>query len=62
MDMFDYAPMCYPKEKEQKFSVRTDELGRIKIPKEILRQLRIRQGEPLEIVVDGGKIIIKEAK
>lgn len=31
---------------------RTDELGRVVIPKEIRRQLGIRDGEPLEIYLD----------
>lgn len=31
---------------------RTDELGRVVIPKEIRKQLGIRDGEPLEIYLD----------
>ena len=31
---------------------RVDDLGRVVIPKEIRRQCRIREGEPLEIYVD----------
>lgn len=31
---------------------RVDDLGRIVIPKEIRRTLRIREGEPLEIFLD----------
>ena len=31
---------------------RTDELGRVVIPKEIRRQVGIRDGEPLEIYLD----------
>ena len=32
---------------------RVDDLGRIVIPKEIRRTLRIREGEPLEIYTEG---------
>lgn len=40
---------------------RIDELGRVVIPKEIRRTLRIREGDPLEIFVDreGGVILRK---
>lgn len=31
---------------------RVDDLGRVVIPKEIRRELRIREGDPLEIFVD----------
>lgn len=31
---------------------RVDDLGRVVIPKEIRRQCRIREGEPLEIYID----------
>ena len=31
---------------------RIDDLGRVVIPKEIRREMRIREGEPLEIFVD----------
>lgn len=40
---------------------RIDDLGRIVIPKEIRRTLRIREGDPLEVFVDnGGEIILKK--
>ncbi len=39
---------------------RIDDLGRIVIPKEIRRNLRIRDGESLEIFVDGNNIILKK--
>lgn len=40
---------------------RIDELGRIVIPKEIRRTLRIRESDPLEIYTDNaGKIIFKK--
>ena len=40
---------------------RIDDLGRIVIPKEIRRTLRIREGDPLEIFVDReGEIILKK--
>ena len=40
---------------------RVDDLGRIVIPKEIRRTLRIREGDPLEIYTekDGGVIFRK---
>ena len=40
---------------------RIDDLGRVVIPKEIRRNMRIREGDPLEIFVDrGGEIILKK--
>ncbi len=40
---------------------RIDDLGRVVVPKEIRRTLRIREGEPLEIYVDKeGEIILKK--
>ncbi len=40
---------------------RIDELGRVVIPKEIRRTLRIRQGDPLEIFTDrDGEVILKK--
>ncbi len=40
---------------------RIDELGRVVIPKEIRRTLRIREGDPLEIFTDrGGEVILKK--
>lgn len=40
---------------------RIDELGRVVIPKEIRRTLRIRQGDPLEIFTDrDGGVILKK--
>ncbi len=40
---------------------RIDDLGRIVVPKEIRRTLRIREGDPLEIFTDReGKIILKK--
>ncbi|MEG1538197.1 MAG: stage V sporulation protein T [Clostridiales bacterium] len=40
---------------------RIDDLGRVVIPKEIRRNLRIREGDPLEIFVDReGEIILKK--
>ena len=39
---------------------RIDDLGRIVIPKEIRRTLRIREGDPLEIFTDqNGAIVLK---
>ena len=40
---------------------RIDDLGRIVIPKEIRRTLRIREGDPLEIYTDSnGEVIFKK--
>ncbi len=39
---------------------RIDDLGRVVIPKEIRRTLRIREGDPLEIFTDReGGVILK---
>ena len=38
-----------------------DDLGRVVIPKEIRRTLRIREGDPLEIYTDReGEVILKK--
>ena len=37
---------------------RIDDLGRVVIPKEIRRTMRIREGDPLEISVDNGVICL----
>lgn len=39
---------------------RVDDLGRILIPKEIRRQLKIRENDPLEIFTDDGAVILKK--
>ena len=39
---------------------RVDDLGRIVIPKEIRRNLRIRDGDELEIFVDSEEIVLKK--
>lgn len=42
---------------------RIDDLGRIVVPKEIRRTLRIREGDPLEIFTDReGEIILKNIR
>lgn len=39
---------------------RIDDLGRVVVPKEIRRTLRIREGDPLEIFTDReGQVILK---
>jgi len=44
-----------------RYHVLTDELGRVVIPKEIRRTLRIREGDPLEIYTDrDGEVILKK--
>ena len=35
---------------------RIDDLGRVVIPKEIRRQMKIKEGDPLEIFTDGNKV------
>lgn len=39
---------------------RIDDLGRIVIPKEIRRTLRIREGDPLEIYLEDGGVVFKK--
>lgn len=39
---------------------RVDDLGRVVIPIELRRTLRIAQKDPMEIFVDGDKIILKK--
>lgn len=39
---------------------RIDELGRIVIPKEIRRVLRIREGDPIEIYTDSDTVVLKK--
>ncbi len=39
---------------------KVDELGRIVLPKELRRTLDIEPKDPLEIYVDGNKIILKK--
>ena len=40
---------------------RIDDLGRVVVPKEIRRTLRIREGDPLEIFTDRGTVCICKA-
>lgn len=39
---------------------RVDELGRVVIPKEIRRAFKIKDGDPLEIYIDKGTVILKK--
>ena len=39
---------------------RIDDLGRVVIPKEIRRNMKLREGDPLEIFVEGDGIIFKK--
>lgn len=39
---------------------RLDTLGRIVFPKELRRNMQIETGTPLEILVDGDKIVLKK--
>lgn len=41
---------------------RIDDLGRVVIPKEIRRTLKIHEGDPLEIFTDGGAVVFKKYK
>lgn len=52
---------CYVAMKATGIVRRIDDLGRVVIPKEIRRTLRIREGDPLEIFVDReGEVILKK--
>lgn len=37
---------------------RIDELGRVVIPKEVRRSMKIKEGDPLEIWRDGDKLVL----
>ena len=39
---------------------RIDELGRVVIPKEIRRTLRLREGDPLEVFTDRDELMLKK--
>ena len=39
---------------------RIDDLGRIVIPKEIRRSMKIKEGDPLELYLDGDGVIFKK--
>ena len=39
---------------------RVDDLGRIVIPKEIRRTLRLHEGVPMEIFTDGERIVLQK--
>ena len=39
---------------------RIDDLGRVVIPKEIRRTMRIREGDPLELFLDGNNIVFSK--
>ena len=39
---------------------RIDHLGRVVVPKEMRKSLRIKDGDPLEIVKDGGGIVLRK--
>ena len=43
---------------------RVDDLGRIAIPKEVRKQLEIKEGEPLEILIDEeeGRVVFQKVK
>lgn len=41
---------------------RVDDLGRIVLPKELRRTMRIKEGDPLEIHVEGETICLKQYK
>jgi transcriptional pleiotropic regulator of transition state genes len=39
---------------------RVDDLGRVVIPKEIRRTLEVKEGDPLEIFVNGRDVILRK--
>lgn len=39
---------------------RIDDLGRIVIPKELRRTLNIADGDPMEIFIDGDRIVLRK--
>lgn len=39
---------------------RIDDLGRVVIPKELRRTLGVAEGDPLEIFVEGDKVILRK--
>ena len=39
---------------------RIDDLGRVVIPKELRRKLRIREGDPLEIYTNADQMVLKK--
>lgn len=39
---------------------RIDDLGRVVIPKEIRRNMNIREGDPLEIFIEDGGVVFKK--
>lgn len=39
---------------------KVDELGRVVIPKELRRTLDIKEGDPLEIYVDGDRVVLRK--
>lgn len=39
---------------------RIDDLGRVVVPKEIRRNLDIAEGDPMEIYVDGDRIMLRK--
>lgn len=39
---------------------RVDELGRIVLPKEMRKTMEIKEGDPMEIYVDGDSIVLKK--
>lgn len=41
---------------------RIDDLGRIVVPKELRKVLKIKEGDPLEIFVDGEDVILRKHK
>ena len=39
---------------------RVDDLGRIVIPKEVRRSLRIREGDPMELFIEDGGVVFRK--
>ena len=58
-----WKSICHTEEKVLKATGivrRIDDLGRIVIPKEIRRTMRIREGDPLEIFLHEGGVLFKK--
>ena len=41
---------------------RIDDLGRVVIPKEIRRMMRLQEGDPLELFIEGDGVVLKKYK
>lgn len=53
---------CFGKFKPLKQTRMVDDLGRIALPKEIRDELLVKEGQEMEISIDGESIILKKLK